>query len=322
VRGEGGFGCACRISGTGLPIPACLREKIFFLAVPETRIWRRSGGERSAPAPESGTFALRVLWSLPQVHQAFVFREICGLCRHYLRSKPEDASEISSEELVSEVWAKLIGSITMPDPDDAAEGSNFPDPSDWTTDAHVPENDGRVIWLIREIGGPRALAHRCEDIRRRRWGRATPGVGRPLVQPAELPAIETGPDEGGLGQADAVNIWRGVLITAERTFQPDDDVCKLLWTLAKVPEALEGSHGSRWPVGRLITILNAKFSPPPWSDDRVENAKKRLMNWVQRLMRQNGLDATDLEAVFARVARQQVQRRTLAPESSEANLQS
>jgi hypothetical protein len=92
--------------------------------------------------------------------------------------------------------------------------------------------------------------------------------------------------------------------------------------LAKVPGVLEGSQGSRWPVGRLATVLNAEFSPPPWSDDRVENAKKRLMNWVQRLMRQNGLDDTDLEAVFARVARQQVQRRTLAPESSEANLQS
>jgi hypothetical protein len=31
---------------------------------------------------------------------------------------------------------------------------------------------------------------------------------------------------GGLGPADAVNISRGVLITAERTFQPDDDVWK------------------------------------------------------------------------------------------------
>src|SRR5262249_10656314 len=153
VRGEGGVGCACRISGTGLPIPACLREKIFFGPVPETRISRRGGGERSAPAPESGTFALRVLWTLPQVHQAFVFREIGGLCRHYLRSKPEDASEISSEELVSEVWAKLIGRITMPDPDDAADRSNFPDPSGWTIDPQVPENDGRVVWLIREIGG-------------------------------------------------------------------------------------------------------------------------------------------------------------------------
>jgi hypothetical protein len=290
--------------------------------VPESRFSGRSRSERSAPAPESGTFALRVLWTLPQAHQAFVFREIGGLCRHYLRSKPEDASEISSEELVSEVWAKLIGSITMPDPNDAAEKSNFLDPNDWTIDSQVPENDGRVVWLIREIGGPRALAHRCEDIRRRRWGRATTGVGRPMVQPSEFADIETGPNEGGLGHTDAVNIWRGVLITAERTFQPDDDVCKLLRMLAKVPEVLEGSHGPRWPVGRLVTILNEKFSPPPWSADRVENAKKRLLNWVQRLMRQNGLDATDLEAVFARVARQQVQQQMPAMDSSEANLQS
>jgi len=75
-------------------------------------------------------------------------------------------------------------------------------------------------------------------------------------------------------------------------------------------------------VGRLVTVLNAEFSPPPWSDDRVENAKKRLLNWVQRLMRQNGLDATDLEAVFARVARQQVQQRMPVMESSKVNLQS
>jgi hypothetical protein len=147
-------------------------------------------------------------------------------------------------------------------------------------------------------------------------------VGRPLVQPSEFADVETGPHEGGLGQADAVNIWRGVLITAERAFRPDDDVCKLLRMLAKTPGVLDESHGSRWPVGRLITILNAKFSPPPWSDDRVENAKKRLLNWVQRLMRQNGLDATDLEGVFARVARQKVQQRMPVMESSERNLQS
>ena len=147
-------------------------------------------------------------------------------------------------------------------------------------------------------------------------------MGRPLVQPGEFPDIETAPDEGGLGPTDAVNVWRGLLITAEQTFQPDDDVCKLLRMLAKVPGVLDGSDGSRWPVGRLVAILNAEFSPPPWSDDRVENAKKRLLNWVQRLMRQNGLDATDLEAVFARVARQQVQQQMPAMDPSEANLQS
>src|SRR5262249_25258528 len=120
-------------------------KKFFFGAGREWRMSRRSGSERSAP--ESGTFALRVLWTLPQAHQAFVFHEIGGLCRHYLRSKPEDASEISSEELVSEVWAKLVGRITMPDPNDAADTSNFLDQSDWTIGPQVPENDGRVVWL-------------------------------------------------------------------------------------------------------------------------------------------------------------------------------
>jgi hypothetical protein len=125
--------------------------------VPESSFLRRNRGERPAPAPENGTFALRVLSTLPQAHQAFVFHEIGGLCRQYLRSKLEAASEISSEELVSEVWAKLIGSITMPDPNDTAERSNFPDPSDWSIDPHVPENDGRVVWLIREVGVVRWL---------------------------------------------------------------------------------------------------------------------------------------------------------------------
>lgn len=143
-----------------------------------------------------------------------------------------------------------------------------------------------------------------------------------MAQPPEFPDIEIDPDEGGLGPADAVNIWRGVLITAERTFQPNDDVWKLLQMLTKVPELLDGSDGSRWPVRTLATILNAKFSPPPWSDDRVENAKKRLLNWVQRLMRQNGVDATELEAIFARVARQQDPQRVPVMETSQANLQS
>jgi hypothetical protein len=143
-----------------------------------------------------------------------------------------------------------------------------------------------------------------------------------MVQPREFPDTETDLDESGLGSADAVNIWRGVLMTAERTFQPDDDVWKLLRMLARIPGLLDGSDGSRWPVGRLVTILNAEFPPPLWSDDRVENAKKRLLNWVQRLMRQNGLDATDLEAIFARVARQQTQQRMPVLESTETKLQS
>jgi hypothetical protein len=42
-----------------------------------------------------------------------------------------------------------------------------------------------------------------------------------------------------------------------------------------------------------------------WTDRRVDNAKKRLLKWISRLMQKNGLDATDLEALFAGVARQE-----------------
>ena len=60
-----------------------------------------------------------------------------------------------------------------------------------------------------------------------------------------------------------VNIWRGVLVTAERTFQPDDDVSKLLRMLARCPWGARWVQtGVTWPVGRLVTLLNAEFSPP------------------------------------------------------------
>ena len=47
------------------------------------------------------------------------------------------------------------------------------------------------------------------------------------------------------------------------------------------------------------------FPPRTWTSDRVDNAKRRLLKWISRLKRKNGLDGVDLEALFARVARQQ-----------------
>jgi hypothetical protein len=47
------------------------------------------------------------------------------------------------------------------------------------------------------------------------------------------------------------------------------------------------------------------------------------MNWINRLMRNNGLDATDLEGLFARVARkQEFDRRNLPTGLLHPNLQS
>ena len=119
--------------------------------------------------------------------------------------------------------------------------------------------------------------------------------------------FRTEPDPGQPGmlqEVDARRVWRGLLVTADLQFERNDDVSMLLRLLADVPDILEGSTGGQWPVKKIVTLLNDRFPPPIWNGDRVDNAKRRLLNWINRLMRRNGLDATDLEALFARVARE------------------
>src|SRR5262249_13166004 len=67
--------------------------------------------------------------------------------------------------------------------------------TEWSVAPDAPERDGRVIWLIEEIGGFDAIAHRHEDILRQRFGRSQPGRGRPIVQPGiETEDVEPGSD--------------------------------------------------------------------------------------------------------------------------------
>jgi hypothetical protein len=116
-----------------------------------------------------------------------------------------------------------------------------------------------------------------------------------------------------LRKADALDIWRGLLLTANCEFAPEDDVAKLLCLVARRPGIIEDANGSRWPLETLAAFLDADFSPPPWNAIRVENAKRRLAKWISRLMLKNGLDATDLEGLFARVARQQRSGEQITP---------
>jgi hypothetical protein len=250
----------------------------------------------------------RVLRSLPQAHQNYLFEEVRKLCRDYLRNRRVPPSEIMPEDLLSEVWAKFHGTTSLPDDDEEP----FSNPSDWTTDPHNPERDGRVVWLLMEIQkmcGTQAMGHRCEDIRRRRFGRSMPDGGRRTVQPDKDDDFsEIGSDcdqEGTLLEADAQDAWRGLLLVFRQEHSPEDDAVSLLFVLEQDPDIFADASGMRWPVRSLVDLLDRSFAPPPWSDDRVENAKRRLTNWVERLMRKNGLDATDLEDLFARVARQQ-----------------
>ena len=56
---------------------------------------------------------LRVLHSLPPKHQRYLFEEIRKLCHNFLHSQRVALSEMTSEELLSEVWQKLLGSVSV-----------------------------------------------------------------------------------------------------------------------------------------------------------------------------------------------------------------
>jgi hypothetical protein len=89
----------------------------------------------------------------------------------------------AAAELLSEVMAKLLGVGSSSGAEDDPRQANhvsqsapsdeqWPSAASFQTNSDAPEQDERVRWLIQEVGGRRALKHRFEDMRRRRWGRA------------------------------------------------------------------------------------------------------------------------------------------------------
>ena len=134
-------------------------------------------------------------------------------------------------ELASEVWKKLLGSVSL-----ETDRSLAVRPGEWSTDPDIPERDGRVIWLIAEIGGSEAIGHRYEDIQRERHGRS-PESDAAYQQPDdedEQEEIGMDPDEPSeLEKIDTRRIWRGLLATAAVDFRPDDDVSMLLGLIGR-----------------------------------------------------------------------------------------
>jgi hypothetical protein len=201
--------------------------------------------------------------------------------------------------LVSEVWVKLVRTVTRPNDEELALPAS--NPADWSED---PKRDTRVVWLIRKIGGAIAIRHRHADTLRQR-GPATVPVAE-NEDPIEIEPYSASEDDTNLRAADARRVWLGLLAVAGDEFGPEEDVTKLLRVLASsLIDITEEFSGTRWPVTKLVALLNEHFPPPDWKDRRVEDAKRRLNKWINRLMRTNAFDATALEALFARVARQQ-----------------
>jgi hypothetical protein len=275
--------------------------------VPDSDPSRRNtpGGSALAQAGKEGATAalgLAVLSSLPARHQTYLFDRVREKCRIWLRRNGIPTGDMTSHELASEVWLKLLASVST-DADDTSEPLE-PDPDEWSVDSANPERDGRVTWLIGEIGGSQAIGHRYSDLQRERYGRT-----RRLQQPGDDDEPEEpgsgGPDDQTDRQKaeDVLRVWRGLLVTARGEFRPDDDVSLLLRLLAEMPDLLEDSSGMQWPIGKLVGLLSKRPPPRAWSEDKVDNAKRRLTNWIGRLMRKNGFDTVDLEGLFAAVAR-------------------
>jgi hypothetical protein len=235
-------------------------------------------------------------------------------------------------ELLSEVMAKLLGAGLSSNIDDdmihasritqkSTSDDQWPFDLSFQINIEAPEQDDRVRWLIKEVGGQRALKHRFEDMRRQRWGRWH-GLGYRMSQISTLTNGETGMDrdeetlthqrehahelqedrEDPLHDRDVQLAWIGMLAAASRRFKPHDDVQKLLQVLGHDPE-VQACFGVEWPVRKITKALNIIHPDPPWKDDRVENAKKRLRNWIGGIKRDHGLDQTDLMALFARYGR-------------------
>src|SRR5262247_224285 len=86
---------------------------------------------------------LRVLCSLPPRHQRYLFEETRKLCSNFLRSQRVPSSEMTPEELLSEIWQKFLGTVSV---DGDGMGLASLDLNQVTIDAEVPERDGRVVW--------------------------------------------------------------------------------------------------------------------------------------------------------------------------------
>lgn len=221
---------------------------------------------------------------------------------------PDVAAEV--RELSSEVMAKLFGAVRAePLADDDLDEAGA---QEWVADED-PKRDARVAWLIAQVGGPRALIHRYEDIRRRRFGGkwSEHGYRQVQLEPEHVEGLSVDPDDPNY-EMDVRSAWLGLLALAKSQFRRDEDAAIVL-DLMENDSEIQSAFDKEWPVAAIVAALNRSHPTPSWNDDRVENAKRRLKNWIARLMRDNGLDSTDLMDLLARHGRRNVPAKQFVP---------
>jgi hypothetical protein len=293
----------------------------------------REAAQRAGPsdwARMTGAQLRLYAWSeLPDRHRNEVCRQIRIRCEAFIGSVRVERGQRKTEidRLISEVVAHLLRATSLAK-DEVAKESEVPavhtkasqtepaTPPPWLVagrpDPLEPTRDARVIWLIDETCNRQALFHRYEDVRRRDRGGKWDGTGYPLVSVDEQtieqlsghydPAED---DANSLQVEDSRRAWSGLMHLAEHQFGVTDDVVALVQILAKDRDT-QDSFGSQWPIGKIVRALNAGEPQASWTDDRVENAKRRLTKFIIRFKQEHGLDAVDLRALLARYARQRL----------------
>jgi hypothetical protein len=275
----------------------------------------------------AGELLLRIWKELPERHRNAVCGQIRRRCEAFIALAQIERSERAAEtdKLVSEVVAHLLraASIHWDERRDrqpaieltrsdlvSAASDQLPWAARGPMDEHEPARDGRVVWLLDEICNRRALSYRYEDLRRRDRGGKWDGTSYPLVQLDDGTIEQLGghhdpshDQNDSLHAEDTERAWQGLVKMVQQQFGPDDDVPALVHLLARDRD-IQDAFGSQWPIGRIVRALNARDPQAAWNDDRVENAKRRLIKWIARVKRAHGLDATDLRALLAGYARQ------------------
>jgi hypothetical protein len=318
------------------------RKSFFPESTPESGRPIRHANTGTAVPPPGQSFApgvtgaeLRLYaWSeLPELHRNEVCRQIRMRCETFISTMRVDRRQRKSEvdKLVSEVVAHLLRATSVRQEEAATgretkamEANERSDPGQgardsraalpWLAkgrfDAWEPMRDARVIWVVEETCNRQALFHRYEDMRRRERGGKWDGSGYPLVavdnQTIEQLSGHYDPTEDetdSLQAEDSRRAWQGLIALAMHQFGPDDDVVALVQVLSEDRDT-QDSFGSQWPIGKIARALNERQPNAAWSDDRVENAKRRLTKCIVKIRQTHGLDAVDLRALLVRYARE------------------
>jgi hypothetical protein len=309
----------------------------FFPRVPESGAPGRHSttgdsveppGPPARPAMTAAELRLRAWTELPERHRDEVCRQIRRRCEAFVSAirVERTARKAEADGLVSEVVAHLlratcIGRDESPmnrtSPQKPTGGAPSIEPTaawPWLANGRIderdPADDARVSWLLDETCNRQALFHRFEDMRRRERGGKWDGAGYPMV-PVDHQTLEnlSGAYHPGESEADSLAIddsrraWDGLVKLAAHQFGPDDDVVALVRVLGSDGETQDG-FGSQWPIGKIVRALNARAPGASWTDDRVENAKRRLTRCIAKIRQSHGLDAVDLRALLARYSRE------------------